>query len=88
MSDQEASASAFPLTRTEFEAGARRRMRAGREQHDAGRAHEAGENYQNARHDPRSLNSWAIAARSSAMPSPEREDVVNTPGNAAGCFIS
>ena len=41
-----------------------------------------------ARHRLRSSSSRTIAARNSGMPSPLREEVTSTSGNAAGCFAS
>src|SRR5215475_11822404 len=69
-----------------FKAALVREMGGGGRQRDAGSAHQAREDNQDACHDPRSLSSWATAARSAAMPSPEREEVTATRGNAAGCF--
>ena len=66
-------------------------MRGGRRQHHAIGAHDGGEHDQDAagaRHRLRSSKSRTIAARSSGMPSPLREDVTSTSGNAAGCFAS
>src|SRR6516164_5969941 len=63
----------------------------GRQRH-AGGAHQTGKPNQQAErtrhHELRSSSSRAIAARSSAMPVPEREEVASTFGKAAGCFAS
>ena len=68
-----------------------RLMRGGGCEDDAVGAHDGGDPDQDAAgaaHRLRSSRSRTIAARSSGMPPPLREDVTNTSGNAAGCFAS
>ncbi len=68
-------------------------MGGGRRQRHTGGAHEAGQDNCEAQHtilghQIRSLKRRIMAARSSGMPSPVRDDVTSTSGNAAGCFTS
>src|SRR5205085_585988 len=66
-------------------------VRGGGGQRDAGGAHQTGKPDQQAQrrhHLVRSSSNFAIAARSSAIPDPERDEVVSTSGNAAGCLAS
>src|SRR5690348_9770407 len=64
-------------------------MGGGGGQRDAGGANQTGKPDQKASHHlVRSSTSFAIAARSSAMPVELRDEVASTFGNAAGCLAS
>src|SRR5947209_4483561 len=70
-------------------AGARRRRR----EDNAGSAHQRSHDDEDAeyapcRHQLRSSSRRTMAARNSAIPAPEREDVVRISGKAAGCFAN
>ncbi len=65
-------------------------VRGKRREDDAAGAHQAGQANQNAMHPHqlRSSSRRTMAARSSGMPAPLRDDVASTSGNAAGWLAS